>query len=437
MHQAHPEAAQISAIPLNPASAIRSESHAGGAALRDGPQASAPTPVVRYYVDLLPLACLEVGYLLGAKVVSAKPPSDSSSFEGKPTAACNGPRNCPGDHYNSPNNRSDPTGSIDPSADAEIASSQSGTKSKGKGRAPRKTPRKKRTPKKRPRRQTDSSDDGRGSENGSDSEQSDHEHDTVDLQGVEKSFACHFLKLDPQRYHRSCSGKKLYDISRLKQHIKRSHCLPPNNYCPTCFKTFKPDEPAVWREHARRRECKEVPSEEVDHLYDEELKTGILDTTDGLPHEEKWRELWTKLFPKHAADCPLSPYDEPSETELHFTNALRSELPSILGQRDLGLPPSTQDVLQDAIMALVCRIQNPPRRFRHKEPQPPVSLSPPLQHPTGESPSVVLNSDPRYLISDFTEGESLADQGESSAHSQREASHLQWNQDFPDMFGGF
>lgn len=374
LHRGHPRGSRIGANPLDPASPICSEVHAAGGALRDAPQVipGAAAPAVWHYVDLAPLwACLQFGYQLGARAAATKFPVDSSTFNGAASSPGHSQRPAAN---KAPSNRSDPTNSIDPSllaADPGIGPSTSRTAPKGKEKAVKKNS------KKRSRKQTgDGSSDG-DSEDGDGPGRSDPpERGTTDRQ---QSYACPFLKLDPLRYHQSCSGKRLENINRVKQHIKRSHVLP-QHYCTFCWTPSENID--ALREHMHPQRCQWKDPRESDPFTLDEAESGILNTTSGLSNEERWNELWCKLFPLHACDLPSSPYDEPLLSQLEsLAKTMTEEVPGLMEQHNV--PLENRAAFQLDLLALIDRNSNPVRRFRLKPP-------PQARHAMRESPSIVF-----------------------------------------------
>ncbi|KAK7413068.1 hypothetical protein QQX98_008076 [Neonectria punicea] len=127
-------------------------------------------------------------------------------------------------------------------------------------------------------------------------------------------FACPYYKRDPQRFkdHRTCLGPGWTDVHRVKEHLRRSHSLPPHQ-CHRCCRYFDKDDQLK----SHQRSAKPCPIKDP--------KTVCRDLTDGYDQEqgkklqkrvqktseEKWKEWYCILFEVDldSSDIP-SPYHD-------------------------------------------------------------------------------------------------------------------------------
>jgi len=141
-------------------------------------------------------------------------------------------------------------------------------------------------------------------------------------------LACPFYKRDPGRY-RSCRRFFLTKISYVKQHILRSHRMPP--HCQICNRLFQTDEQQL--EHVRSQSCDRQPYNPPEGVTQAQiaLLRGRVDQKKSL--EGQWYEIYEILFP--GAQRPSSVYLDPelSQDLDEFTNFLTSRGPAILLSR--------------------------------------------------------------------------------------------------------
>lgn len=127
-------------------------------------------------------------------------------------------------------------------------------------------------------------------------------------------FACPYYKHDPQRFkdHRTCLGPGWPDVHRVKEHLRRSHCLPPHQ-CNRCFEYF--DEEDELKKH--QREPKPCPVQDPATIrrdladgYDTEQGKQLQKRIKKIP-EEKWKDWYCILFEVDptSSDIP-SPYHD-------------------------------------------------------------------------------------------------------------------------------
>ncbi|KAF4970737.1 hypothetical protein FSARC_2294 [Fusarium sarcochroum] len=129
-------------------------------------------------------------------------------------------------------------------------------------------------------------------------------------------FACPYHQRDPKRFgaKRTCCGPGWHDISRVKEHLERSHSLPPHQ-CHRCLHRFKKEEDL--KKHQREKTpcpVKEPNSIQRNLLdgYDEEQAKKLKPRSKKDP-VEKWKEMYCVLFDVKpgSPDIP-SPYHDPS-----------------------------------------------------------------------------------------------------------------------------
>ncbi|KAK1752041.1 hypothetical protein QBC47DRAFT_306505 [Echria macrotheca] len=128
--------------------------------------------------------------------------------------------------------------------------------------------------------------------------------------GSSKKFACPYFKRNPKKYSKwtSCPGPGWDEVHRVKTHLYRRHALPTQ--CPRCWQLFKVEDslsahlqqnpPCVTRENS-------TPFEGFTKDQEKKLrsrKKAQADTTD----EDKWREIYTILFPDDDPASFPSPY---------------------------------------------------------------------------------------------------------------------------------
>lgn len=125
-------------------------------------------------------------------------------------------------------------------------------------------------------------------------------------------FACPYAKYDPDRYshvnidrdeaeYRNCSTGYWTSISRLKQHLYRTH--DKTQRCPNCWKHF-PTEKSL-ADHVEKRSCQS--KEEPEGLMTVQQHDAISRREHGQ-EVEKWLKIYQILFPEE--DLPGSVYPE-------------------------------------------------------------------------------------------------------------------------------
>ncbi|KAK3939204.1 hypothetical protein QBC46DRAFT_240830, partial [Diplogelasinospora grovesii] len=154
-----------------------------------------------------------------------------------------------------------------------------------------------------------------------------------------KRFACQFRKYDPHKYNRQdhwvCAMKDWPNVSRLKEHLYRKHCIV---HCQRCKETFK-DNGSLTAHEMRAGGCsvRACPSPGDISLEHERLLRSRKNPgrhTD----EEKWLEIYEMLFPHAAHDMPspypqytedLGPVSAKSQNDHRFQHYLLSEVPRL------------------------------------------------------------------------------------------------------------
>lgn len=155
-------------------------------------------------------------------------------------------------------------------------------------------------------------------------------------------WACPFCKWKPLRYQ-GCHTYKLKEISRVKQHLRRKHRIPP--HCEVCSEEFADEETRI--SHARAQNCCRPPSgatrtwegvtleqQEMLERRAERNKTKV----------EQWYSIYEILFPGQT--LPASPYlDLELSPQMHsFQAFLASDAAAtILKEATLAqIPPHMQ-----------------------------------------------------------------------------------------------
>ncbi|OIW32952.1 hypothetical protein CONLIGDRAFT_156815 [Coniochaeta ligniaria NRRL 30616] len=180
----------------------------------------------------------------------------------------------------------------------------------------------------------------------------------------QRRMACPYFKRNPVKYNRSvCCGPGFLGLHRVKEHVYRKHSTP-DHCCPRCRSTFKTE--AQLNDHMRS----ETPCDIVSKMEEEEecnpeqqrlLRARTNTTT--LTDEERWRTMYTILFP-NTTTVPSPYYDDgPAQEKIHAQDAekyadhLRRELPSQLRQeledhvqREFG---AIEEVMRDQLANIV------------------------------------------------------------------------------------
>ncbi|KAK5084145.1 hypothetical protein LTR70_007945 [Exophiala xenobiotica] len=161
---------------------------------------------------------------------------------------------------------------------------------------------------------TDEMNDDEDDDTGSPKRQKQETHDQGE---PAKLFACPYYKHHPVRYgerntdelnYRSCATGLLRDISRVKQHLKRTHHRP-DFYCRRCFANFDNNEQL--QKHSSSRQGCDVRNCPYPERLDETQQAKIHVKKPGKHPRELWNEIFSVIFP--GAPVPESPYIEQAQ----------------------------------------------------------------------------------------------------------------------------
>ncbi|KAF2812709.1 uncharacterized protein BDZ99DRAFT_351354, partial [Mytilinidion resinicola] len=159
----------------------------------------------------------------------------------------------------------------------------------------------------------------------------------------DRRLACPYFKHNPSKYRdiAPCLGPGWGKLHRLKEHIYRCHALPPR--CTRCCQKFKYDSDLT--AHSRLPEGCEVRDEEPPEGIDSNQRQKLRSKKKGEfgnTREDRWKHVYSVLFPNTAIPSPYYDYDEdfgqqttnsPSSARFARYDAyLRRELPHIVQQ---------------------------------------------------------------------------------------------------------
>jgi hypothetical protein len=141
--------------------------------------------------------------------------------------------------------------------------------------------------------------------------------ESISLDG--RLFACPYSKFDPirfsernidEKHYRGCSSSYLSDISRLKQHLYRTH-RKPDFYCRSCFEIFKSE--AQLDTHTRKRpSCEPCEPHFAEKMSVEQI-ADVKRRKPGKTPADTWFAIFRILFPE--APLPQSPYADSVSSE--------------------------------------------------------------------------------------------------------------------------
>ena len=125
----------------------------------------------------------------------------------------------------------------------------------------------------------------------------------------EKRLACPYFKREPEKYRneRSCPGRGWMTVHRLKGHLYKCHKKPIQ--CDRCSQRFQTPEQRI--EHQRSVDACIVGQRDISDGFDtfQEAQLRSKKQIPGVQTEEdKWRRVWTILFPKDDVDRIPDPY---------------------------------------------------------------------------------------------------------------------------------
>lgn len=168
-------------------------------------------------------------------------------------------------------------------------------------------------------------------------------------EGSAKRFACPFFKNDPIKYgtqdRRRCASTGWIDMSRLKEHLTRSHTS--KTYCPRCYEEF-PDLQGLYEHSAGPPEkCEPRPGRPPDGITPD-IARKLRSRKKPTPLQsdyDKWVEIYRILFPSRR-HIP-SPYFEPPQGKVlvHLDGQkeyMRQEVRRLIESR-LDLKDGTSD----------------------------------------------------------------------------------------------
>lgn len=125
-------------------------------------------------------------------------------------------------------------------------------------------------------------------------------------------WACPYSKWKPLSYQ-SCYKYILKDISRVKQHLNRSHERP--FHCPTCWEIFQGEDD--FYAHIRDRTCTSKPVKVLEGVTPSQKKLLERRVDKKLSKRDQWYSVYSILFPDQT--LPTSPY-----VEAHLSSELLS-----------------------------------------------------------------------------------------------------------------
>ncbi|KAK6828375.1 hypothetical protein PG987_011716 [Apiospora arundinis] len=123
-----------------------------------------------------------------------------------------------------------------------------------------------------------------------------------------KLLACPFWKSDARR-HRECFKLKLDGISRVKQHISRSHYH--ENQCGRCKMVFVED--LALQVHLKQGKCCWRGPEMLEGISHQQRNALTKKSKPQHSESEKWFAIWEIIFP--GQQCPSSAYMDPTLSE--------------------------------------------------------------------------------------------------------------------------
>ncbi|KAF4972376.1 hypothetical protein FZEAL_9605 [Fusarium zealandicum] len=144
-------------------------------------------------------------------------------------------------------------------------------------------------------------------------------------------FACPYHQYDPKKFRtkRTCCGPGWPELSRLKEHLERTHMLPKFQ-CNRCCRRFKEEDEL--KQHQREttpcpvKDPNKIQRDLADGYGDEKVKK--LRTRSKKTPEDKWREWYCILFDL-ASDSPNVPSP-------YYDNCLSKAGPSVINLEDIS-----------------------------------------------------------------------------------------------------
>lgn len=205
-------------------------------------------------------------------------------------------------------------------------------------------PRENPPPHKKPSKRRKGEDQERDDEDDGDNQ--DDRNSTGSSTG-KRRLACPFFKRKPTNTRPSCVYPGFSSIARLKEHLYRQHMLPPYK-CPRCSTYFMTDLELY--DHSRAPDPCQINGantlEGITPDQEKALKSKKRTNKSGTLNneEEKWRDIYTILFPLE--NIP-SPYCDTISAPPQYEDFLRREVPSLLRQRLRTTPVQSLRILDE------------------------------------------------------------------------------------------
>ncbi|KAF0325041.1 hypothetical protein GQ607_007662 [Colletotrichum asianum] len=154
-----------------------------------------------------------------------------------------------------------------------------------------------------------------------------------------RQFACHFWKLDPQKYGK-CRYHGQTATRHVKRHLIRSHKAPM--YCPICYKAF--GARGEWDQHIVDRGCEQnTGSNPWDKLITDDIEKKFSSPNQVKGEREKWFKLWDILFPHEPR--PLTPF-----VDSHNGVEVRSAVPNVIGHQTELFQQSLEELRVEGVL---------------------------------------------------------------------------------------
>lgn len=191
-------------------------------------------------------------------------------------------------------------------------------------------------------RTPDDNDDDNGNKRKSKKHKScPHEDETI-------LWACPYMKRSPKEY-RSCHKYIMKDISRVKQHLRRTHKIPL--YCPRCNAEF--DSEKERDAHNRIATCPVREAKTWEGVTAEQALQLERRVDRRLPKRDQWYSIYRILFPDGYPPCsPYIDYTLSAELQL-FRDHVENGGQAILAQTIRETIPQSVVVHTDDNMALL------------------------------------------------------------------------------------
>ncbi|KAK4158217.1 hypothetical protein C8A00DRAFT_39412 [Chaetomidium leptoderma] len=139
---------------------------------------------------------------------------------------------------------------------------------------------------------------------------------TTGENGIGK-FACPYFKRNPKKYRKwtSCPGPGWDEVHRVKTHLYRRHPLPIQ--CPRCWEIFKVDgqlQSHLQQDPPCAVQVNQTPQEGFTKDQEKRLRSRKKTNPD-MTDEDKWRDIYTILFPDDDQSAVPSAYYSESDGE--------------------------------------------------------------------------------------------------------------------------